>query len=219
MELAAGDCLLHNMRIPHAYRSLHNEPFEMRFIVFDGWELESLWTPFTNDSFIMASTEDIALNSNMEAVIELMRKESNDEEIRISSLLYELVIRAFSSSVPGGVRGRATAKPQHIEAVRDYLDKNFLEIASVKEAADHVKFSPFHLGRQFKHYYGVSPKEYLLQKRIHYAKRQLLHSDNSIISIATASGFPSYNAFLHSFLRIEQCSPTDYRKNNQRRSF
>ncbi|UVI28349.1 AraC family transcriptional regulator [Paenibacillus spongiae] len=216
-DLGAGDCLLHDMRFPHAYSAHPEEPFRTYYVVFEGLDTETLWRRFTNAPMVLLEADrgsggsDVVFRQ-LTAIIELMRE--GGDEIMFSSRLYELLVRTLSLAAH---IGGAVVKPQSMEAAREFIDARYLGIHGIREAAEHVNLSLYHFIRQFKTCYGSTPKEYLLQKRVHHAKRLLLLTDDSVSDIAERSGFPSYNAFLHSFLRIEQCSPTEYRKNWRRR--
>ncbi|MNG21073.1 Exoenzyme S synthesis regulatory protein ExsA [compost metagenome] len=67
----------------------------------------------------------------------------------------------------------------------------------------------------FKQTYGVSPGEYILNKRIKHAIELLLHTHISITSIAMECGFSTDAQFCTLFKREIGESPRSYRIHRQ----
>lgn len=65
---------------------------------------------------------------------------------------------------------------------------------------------------------GVSPIQYLINKRIAHAKHLLSTSDMPIAKIATECGYDDPVYFSQVFKRITGYSPTEYRKINKKSS-
>jgi AraC family transcriptional regulator len=219
IELVQGDCLIHDMRYPHAYRSNPDDPYEMYFLVFDGLDIDPLWKRFFSSPYAVISINlvNCPLEETFLNIKQLLRDESAIDEIAVSSSVYLLLVQFFQ--IFAGNKGGGGAKQQSIAAAKSFIDSHFTEIEQIKDIAVHANLSLYHFIRQFKKQYGLTPKEYLLSKRIHYAKRLLLITDLAVGEIAERSGFPNYNSFLHSFIKIEQLSPTSYRKNWKKRPF
>ncbi|MFD2615651.1 helix-turn-helix transcriptional regulator [Paenibacillus gansuensis] len=220
IPLTEGDCLLHDMRVPHAYRADASDPFAMYYIVMDGLDIEPLWRRFTSATHVVFASADgpVGMKDTLLQALRLLREDgmTADAEIPLSALLYRLLVQALSHS--GGYGDSPARKPEVLEKARAFLDTEYLTVRQIREAADRANMSLYHFIRQFRRHYGTTPKEYVLHKRIHHAKRLLLRTESPIADIAEASGFPSYNAFLHSFLRTERQSPGEYRKQWQKKS-
>ena len=59
---------------------------------------------------------------------------------------------------------------------------------------------------------GLSPKQYLLRRRLERAAFLLLHDAMSVSEIAQAVGFNYASNFSNAFIRFTGLSPSDYRK-------
>lgn len=212
IQVGKGDVLLHNMRNPHAYQADPADPFQMKYIIFDGIIVESVWKTFTLDYFVFLppiQKKSDALYTIDEFYSQVSQNSLN--EIYTSSILYKLLLQILSNSTNILMQTEPT-KHAAIEKSKKYIEEQYLTIGSIQEISDKVNLSLFHFTREFKKHYGCTPKEYLLIQRINHAKRQLLLSNHNITEVAFESGFQSYNTFLQVFLKMELCSPSKYRK-------
>jgi AraC family transcriptional regulator len=215
IELSAGDCLLHDMRHPHAYRANSADPYQMFYIVFDGIDLESLWIRLFHEpvTILTSKSLDGSIDLMLQTIIAGMQETNPQNEWIQSTLIYQLLMHAASLS---NYNRSVFHKPENIEQAKRYIDLHYLSITGIKEVALEANLSLYHFIRQFKKYYGYTPKDYILLKQINQAKRLLMLTDLSVIEVSEQAGFESYNAFLHAFQRAEQCSPSRFRKNWKR---
>ena len=92
-----------------------------------------------------------------------------------------------------------------------YIDTNFDEKINLELLA-HLRFtSKFHLIRVFKKYYGITPRQYLINKRIEKAKNSLKNG-NSVTETCYAIGFESINSFSNLFRAKTGMPPSIYRR-------
>lgn len=64
----------------------------------------------------------------------------------------------------------------------------------------------------FKKQVGITPHQYLIQKRFSLAKELLENSTLSLTQIAEACGFANQSSFTHTFTKIQGLPPSRYRK-------
>jgi len=74
-----------------------------------------------------------------------------------------------------------------------------------------VALSEPHFFRCFKHEFGVTPVEFILELRIRAARTMLQTTDESIKEISFSCGFNNLNFFLKMFKRYTGLTPTQYR--------
>lgn len=96
---------------------------------------------------------------------------------------------------------------------RHYINNNYDKELNLKLLSQ-VRFtSKFHLLRIFKRYYGQTPKQYLIDKRISQAK-ELLRQGASVTDTCSHIGFDSPSSFSTLFKsRIGQ-TPSEFKKSN-----
>ncbi|MEL6866814.1 MAG: AraC family transcriptional regulator [Bacteroidota bacterium] len=92
-----------------------------------------------------------------------------------------------------------------------YIDANFDEKINL-DLLSHLRFtSKYHLIRIFKKYYGLTPRQYLIAKRIEQAKK-ILKKGHSVSDACYMVGFESINSFSNLFKAKTGMAPSAYRK-------
>jgi AraC-like DNA-binding protein len=86
---------------------------------------------------------------------------------------------------------------------------------SVGELAAACSLSASHFARRFRHSFGTSVHQYLIQLRIDHAKHLLAQSNKPLVEIALQSGFYDQASFTRTFNRIERTTPSRWRRFNQ----
>lgn len=98
-----------------------------------------------------------------------------------------------------------------VEAAR-FLVSRADEPIALRDVADHVGYSPFHLARAFERHLGMPPGQFLAAHRFQRAKRLLLASDLRIIDVCHAVGFTSAGTFTTRFTDAVGRSPLEFRR-------
>ena len=103
---------------------------------------------------------------------------------------------------------------KRIVQAKIFIDNNFQKDIDVNEIAEEANFSKFHFIRLFNKAYGYTPKQYLITKRIDFAKN-LLRKNKSVTEVCYECGFSSIGSFSSLFkVRIGQ-SPSEFKINYQ----
>lgn len=93
-----------------------------------------------------------------------------------------------------------------------YLQENFQKDIGVQELAEHFNFSESYFRKIFREEMGISPKEYLIQLRMNYAKDQLTNTSKSVAVISQEAGFQSPEYFSQVFKKLTGQTAIEYRK-------
>jgi len=101
---------------------------------------------------------------------------------------------------------------QRILYVKDFMDSNYSRNLKLKDLAIVGLLSENHLLRNFNQIFGITPFQYISQKRIQEAKRQIMESDKPIKDIALDVGYSSFSNFSSYFKSIVGESPSAIRK-------
>ena len=93
------------------------------------------------------------------------------------------------------------------------LDHSFQEHWSLAELACDVHLSPSQLTVLFKRHLGMTPKQYLQQRRLTEVKMWLTSSNKSLEFIAHKVGISDASTLVRLFTKHYQVTPGQYRKN------
>ncbi|MBV8365541.1 MAG: helix-turn-helix transcriptional regulator [Candidatus Eremiobacteraeota bacterium] len=131
--------------------------------------------------------------------------------------------RASSAAIPGIVllliaelarvdpALRRHKRPHWLDSVRAYLDDNFRAPQRLRDLAQRSHVHPAHLSKAFMRAFGCTIGEYVRERRVDYARRQLELSQLTLSEIAVAAGFADQSHFAKTFKRIAGLNPAEYR--------
>lgn len=98
------------------------------------------------------------------------------------------------------------------DQVKFYLDINYTEKIKLQNVAKTFGIHPNYLTRIFQKKFGVSPKQYLMNRKFKKACGLLTFTDLPISMISSSLGFEDQFAFSKLFKKQYQQSPSEYRK-------
>lgn len=96
--------------------------------------------------------------------------------------------------------------------VKRYLDSYYSEHITLDKLAEITHMNKYYLIHAFTKYSGMSPINYLNNKRIEESKNLLETTDISIAQISSSIGFSSPAYFSQAFKKVIEISPYEYRK-------
>lgn len=102
----------------------------------------------------------------------------------------------------------------NISAIDDtliYIKSHISEKLTVDLLANRINRSTSTFNREFKSETGKTPIDYILHKRLEYAKQLLSSGDISITEVADICGFSSLSYFSTQFKKFYNLSPREYR--------
>jgi AraC family transcriptional regulator len=114
---------------------------------------------------------------------------------------FEQTFRQYRSGLP----------KYQLRHVIQYIDENLEKAISLLDLAKVAQISVYHFVRLFKQSTGLSPHQYILQKRIGHAKSLLQDLGLPIAEVALRSGFGSQSSFTRAFQRLTYFTPRIYR--------
>lgn len=193
----------------NSYRQLHNN---VKFMVNIGSQLEGSrisagitrttvriaamhagLSPVTIDEISGVSTQIIGRCTSREA----MYREN------------ERMIRDFTDAIN---RFREEKYSNTILSAIHYLENNYPNPISVEETADKLGLTVSAYIKRFKKETGKTPNQYLLELRMRKARRLLRTTYHTVQKIAESVGIPDGNYFVKCFRKINNTTPTSYRK-------
>jgi AraC family transcriptional regulator len=95
----------------------------------------------------------------------------------------------------------------------EFLRESYTEHLTLAQVASAAGVHPVYLAREFRRSHGCTIGEYIRRLRVERACRQLSSSDESLATIAAATGFSDQSHFSRTFKRLMGITPTQYRAN------
>ena len=97
--------------------------------------------------------------------------------------------------------------------VLEYVNENLHQPITVRDLANFKNFNVVYFSNLFSKYFGVSPKQYLINRRIAQAQKLLIQTEMSVKEICYEVGFQTESYFIRKFTKMLGLTPMQYRKN------
>ena len=94
----------------------------------------------------------------------------------------------------------------------EYMEEHLTEELTLGDVAESVYISAFHFQRAFSMMTGISPTEYLRNRRLSQAGEELAKGDARVLDVALKYGYDSPESFTKAFTRFHGVSPMQVRK-------
>ena len=105
---------------------------------------------------------------------------------------------------------------KQIQVIIDEIDKCIKnkndEALTLSFLSDRLGYSEFHTTRKFKEILGMQFRDYLRNRKLAFALKEVRDSEKSILDIAFDYGFSSHEAFTRAFKSTYGVTPSEYRK-------
>lgn len=177
----------------------------------------SMCVGFENDFLRDAGAENLkerplAVRSGP-AISTLMRMQSevlsNDSA---SSLILEGMALQLVGELSRSSGKKASHAPSWLRSACALLRQRCLDNISIEDVAREVGVSSSYLARMFREHLNQTPGDYLRQKRIEWAMRQVTSSDKKLQQIASEAGFADQAHFTRHFKQQVGLSPSEVRR-------
>lgn len=117
------------------------------------------------------------------------------------------LLRSYSTTGPKLSNYADGLSATKLTLVREYINAHLQQDLKLVEIAAIAQMSPYHFLRLFKQKLGITPHQYILQRRIEKAKSLLHESKLSIAEIAVTVGFCDQSHLNRCFKRLVGVTP------------
>ncbi len=117
---------------------------------------------------------------------------------------------AHTSVAPAPLKG-GLSRPQ-LKQVLAYIEEGLHRDIRLQELAALTGLSLFHFARSFRESNGITPHQYIVQRRIERAQTLLRRPEWTIEQVASASGFSGRSQFARIFRQTTGVSATEWRR-------
>lgn len=208
----ANHLVIINPNVTHTEVSLNAQPLEYIVLGIEGIELAI--SDNSNGRFcILDHFESVEIHSCLRNILREMEIKSTGYEDVCQAFMEILIIRLMRNTdlaVP--TEPTVNTGNKQCASVRRYIDLHFKEPLNLDQLADEAHMNKYHLSHTFKREYGISPINYMINKRLDESKYLLAETDLSMSQIAQLLGFSSLSYFSQVFRRTQSVTPMEYRQ-------
>ncbi|MFI0474030.1 helix-turn-helix domain-containing protein [Halomonas sp. HMF6819] len=219
--ICAGDLVMMNPGWVHACNPIEQEPWAYLMLYVDtDWVSELRYrsglskSPEWQDIPTAALSTPVLYRRYRRMAALLLDERANLARKR--GALTETLLAVFSHVQSGSERSSMKV-PAPLERLAAYLDHHALERLTLERLCRISGYSSGHLIRAFKHHYGMTPRAYLINRRVQLG-REWLNQGHSIAETALALGFNDQPHFQRTFKRLLAATPHQYRTHSTGKS-
>lgn len=210
-DLQAGSCFFIDCMVPYYHQSSSSEPWELLWMHFHGATSEQYYRFFADVSEpVLCPHSFPEIKDKLERLLDVNRHSDLPAEIASSRLIVD-ILSILLLEVTNIKEEHSPARQKMLD-IRQYLDEHAVEKFSLDELSEHFYISKYHLSREFKNQFGITPNLYVISKRITMVKKLLRFSDYSLEEIAMKCGFYDTSYMNKQFKKSEGISASEFRR-------
>ena len=225
VSIKEGDLVIINPNCPHTEKSSENTSDYLKYIVFG---INNLALANKPSSKLSSENKDLnlykILNFNhdkdellyfLNSLMCEVEEKKNNYELACKSIL-TLFIIYISRNAESNLIITDNPEKLNIECIKikNYIDSHYAENITLDILSNLSYVNKFHLVHLFTKQMGISPINYLINKRIEESKNLLTTTNYSVRDISTIVGFSNSSYFSQMFKKITGYSPREYKIRN-----
>lgn len=151
-------------------------------------------------------------------IFHLLMKIRNEQAAKLYH--YEDMLNALTEQIlveTERIQDIKSAEKSAFKDVINAIEENYFYDIELEQLADLTNYSYDHFRHLFKRAFGVSPKGYIMNRRISQAKHLLKQGSYSAAYVAQLCGFSSDTQFNKTFKKYTGYSPGEYKKLQHKR--
>lgn len=217
-ELKVGDLISISPYQTHMIYTVNGmASIDVKFSCTDN--LAELKSTLTSRPFWLWRSAD-AMSQLLLAIMEEARADQAYNVEIISAQIYVLLMNMLRE-VTAATRQRPSLPADSMTTAEDnqilrqaleYIDLYLLDDFSISDLAKHLGYSTSYFSTLFKKELRIPPRQYILLKKIDYAKKLIRQNQKSISAISDMLHFCSVQAFTNTFKKYCGISPKQYYK-------
>ncbi len=211
VQVKPHDLVVVNANVQHTETSWNAAPLE--YIVLGVEDLELSLPEKEDDRYFILNFKNLgdSILTCMKIMLKEVEQQLPGSDSVCQNLLQVMIIQLMR---------RANLSPEKtVQATRRecatakwYIDAHFKEKITLDLLAQVAGVNKYYLAHSFKEEYGVSPIQYLVDRRIEESRYLIRSTDLPIGRIVQMLGFSSPSYFSQMFRRAEGVSPTAFRE-------
>lgn len=209
-QVSAGDVFILHAGAYHDYYGDPDDPWVRIWVQTSGPAVEEILRAYE-----LLKVNHIPQFDLEEDLLEIHRKIHNDTDISVIDREGPRLFLDLVQKIHNEVKRRSAEEepePTLAEEVRRYVDSSPDGNISLKELSEKFHFSKQYLIRVFKTKYGLTPYEYVINRRVAIAQSLLKKTNLSVAEIAERLKFCDATYFADFFRKHTDLTPLEFRK-------
>lgn len=215
-EIVEGDIVIINEGEFHAEKSNPESPLHFIFLAVDEFQLEGLpkncLIPKGEYPIISSNKYRYKIQNYFTDLISETSGRVEYYELLCGGLVQAIMVLILRIRMTAEISSASLSA--ECSKVKTYIETHYTSPINLESLSETVFISKHHLAHLFKQQTGISPIQYLIQKRIEEACRLLRETDFPIAEIAERVGYTNSIYFSQVFRKAKGVSPYAYRKLN-----
>jgi AraC family transcriptional regulator len=168
----------------------------------------------------LAGKHDAFLHQAIRELLEVAGADDDVSTMLAESLSQAICLHLCRTYAPGTPIVSKHKESQALDAetsrrLREFIFENLGERITLAELSKLANLTTHQLLVAFRHAFGSTPAQYVIQQRLRSAQRQLMQTKKDITTIALDSGFSSHSHLTACFKRHYSRPPSAFRSNSQ----
>ena len=210
-SLSAGDAVFIDCRNGY-WQKTSQDLWSLSWVHFNGNTMPAIYRKYQErggkPAFHM--NESQAIVPLLEQIYEVAEGRDYIRDMYLNELIAKLLTILMKESWDPE-KNRNKRNDDRLEQIREFLDTHFAERILLDDLSQKFFINKYYLTRVFGNQYGCSIDQYLMQKRITFAKEQLRFTDKTLEVIARECGLNDAAYLSRVFRKIEKINPGAYR--------
>lgn len=122
------------------------------------------------------------------------------------------VLRSYSTATAVIERVTGGLPAYRLRTVKEFIEANLEEDIALAEIASVAGLSQFHFARAFRKSTGLTPQQYLMERRIERAKCLLAEKNLPLVEVILRTGFKNQSHFTTLFRKFTHLTPKMWRE-------
>ncbi|WP_163536068.1 AraC family transcriptional regulator [Gracilibacillus sp. YIM 98692] len=227
-QLTAGDMLISNEVYAYYHDQINSQSYQINVTHFDPICVEKIVpkTIFEDSYFLFNTPTGVKVSwserekQEMNAFISSINEERQSEKFG-----YEVMEKTYLAQLFWRISNRSkelypynspvtSFKENHVQHIKAFINNNYKKELSLDLLAKIIHLNKYYMCHCFKDITGITIQQFLLHRRIREAKKLLLTSNDSIVSISINIGIRNPYYFSRLFKQYVGVSPQFYRTQN-----
>lgn len=212
-KIKKGNCVLINCMDYYAHESSEERPWELMWVHFNGISAKAYFTMFmeqNDNKNIFKPSSFREIQGNINRLMEYQKEKDLESELQSGALLTQ-ILNSCILSVMHRDKDNKEEYGRICNEVREYVNRHYQDSALLGALADKYEMTAEGIDSCFQRTYGITLRDYILNRRFTAAKELLRFTVKPINEIIQESGIQNDDLFRKLFLDGEGMSAEEYR--------